>query len=461
MPIDPQQMLEGEPETANDRWFDAIIRHQIGLMRIAGGLRIDSIEILDATETEIRHLIIDRLRQHTRTRSPANRARLEGLVAEVLDVRRSAWEQVRDIWRDTVSGIFLAEPKFIDSLLKTVVPVEITTTLPTAAAMRQLFKESRVNGQTYAEVENRIVDADLKRIKNHIYIGIDRDEPNRQVARRIVGTAELQGRDGATAVARRNVANDTRTLINHAGNQGKQSYFDLNREILLQELYTAILDGNTTPECRGFDGDIYNVGEGPIPPIHEGCRSMRHAILDGEILGERQANPTTTKQLLREFSEEVNIPAPTSRALLSRFAKSRKLAATPRSVVSLSPDLLKKFKAYEKRQLAKKFPTSRDALPRGFKSQYDAFAAKRLKELIGTLPRKVNYDQFLRRQSKAFQDEVLGITKGKLYRDGGLTLKQFISESGDRLTLPELARFHADAFRAAGLDPDRYLKRAA
>jgi hypothetical protein len=50
----------------------------------------------------------------------------------------------------------------------------------------------------------------------------------------------------------------------------------------------------------------------------------------------------------------------------------------------------------------------------------------------------------------------MGVTKAKLFRDGGLELDKFVHRNGDELTLRELAQKHADAFRAAGLDPSKY-----
>jgi hypothetical protein len=59
-----------------------------------------------------------------------------------------------------------------------------------------------------------------------------------------------------------------------------------------------------------------------------------------------------------------------------------------------------------------------------------------------------------------FQNDTLGITKAKLFREGGLNLDKFVNRNGDELTLAQLAEREAAAFRAAGLDPDKYRPRA-
>lgn len=50
------------------------------------------------------------------------------------------------------------------------------------------------------------------------------------------------------------------------------------------------------------------------------------------------------------------------------------------------------------------------------------------------------YQSWLKRQGARFQDDVLGKTKGALFRRGGLTLDKFVDPTGRSYTLAELAR---------------------
>ena len=81
----------------------------------------------------------------------------------------------------------------------------------------------------------------------------------------------------------------------------------------------------------------------------------------------------------------------------------------------------------------------------------------RTRELIGRVPAKVDYQTWLGRQSATFQDDVLGVTKGRLFRRGNLPLDRFVDANDLEKTLTELARSDADAFIAAGLDPEDFL----
>lgn len=57
---------------------------------------------------------------------------------------------------------------------------------------------------------------------------------------------------------------------------------------------------------------------------------------------------------------------------------------------------------------------------------------------FGPVPGSTDYDTFLRRQSKEFQNDVLGIERARLYRKSGQPVKKFIDETGQFYTLAQL-----------------------
>ena len=71
--------------------------------------------------------------------------------------------------------------------------------------------------------------------------------------------------------------------------------------------------------------------------------------------------------------------------------------------------------------------------------------------LDGQVPDDVTYAQWLKGKDAPFQDEVLGKTKGKLYREGGLTLDRFYAKDGRVYSLNELRSRDASAFTKARL----------
>ena len=69
----------------------------------------------------------------------------------------------------------------------------------------------------------------------------------------------------------------------------------------------------------------------------------------------------------------------------------------------------------------------------------------------GQVSSDTSYSDWLKKQSAARQDEVLGATRAKLMRDGKLEMSEMYSHKGVFLTLDELRTRDAEAFKRAGL----------
>lgn len=80
------------------------------------------------------------------------------------------------------------------------------------------------------------------------------------------------------------------------------------------------------------------------------------------------------------------------------------------------------------------------------------FSPKERASMDGTIPAQVTYPDWLQRQSAARQDEVLGPTRGALLRRGGLKVADMYDQKGRYLTLEELRKRSAEAFKKANID---------
>jgi len=76
------------------------------------------------------------------------------------------------------------------------------------------------------------------------------------------------------------------------------------------------------------------------------------------------------------------------------------------------------------------------------KAKRDAWAD----ENIGSTPSNVTYQDWIKRQPAKFQDEVLGPTRARLFREGGVPLDKFVDASGKQYNLDQLrTRLDQDA----------------
>ena len=397
--------------TANEELLDALVRHQIALMRFAGAVNSNTTAILDATEADIAETIRRRLGRSRGLNTPADVRRLNNVLLSIRTDRAAAWGQARGIWLTEMHALAQSEPALVSGILKTVAPTDLETMLPSRQQLREIVSTRPIEGKTVAQWGRSSQAADIDRISGQVRAGMVQDEPAPQIARRVVGTKRVNGRNGITQTTRRQMATLAQTMVHAISHASREAFFQENTNITAREYYVATLDGSTTPICRSLDGKQYDVGRGPIPPLHFNCRSIRAPVLLRDAFGNRPSKPTTERLLLREYADENSL---------------RRVA-------------------------------SRADLPYGTKTQFDRFRGQRLRELVGGVPPRTTYAEWIGRQSAGFQDEVLGQARGRLFRRGELTLDRFVNRSGKQIPLSELARFNKNAFIKAGLDPEDFL----
>jgi SPP1 gp7 family putative phage head morphogenesis protein len=367
------------------------------------------VAMLDRTEESIASTIRDKLRS-TGLQTPAEVKRLQSIQRTVELLREKAWSDATDFLLNQMEDLAYQEPLFTQNMFVLSAPVIIETVIPPAIQLKGIALSRPFEGRLLKEWAETMKADDLRRIHAAIQMGMIAGEGSNVIAKRVVGTGLLDGRDGMTEQSRRQVDTIVRTAVQHVANSVRAEFFELNSDIIEAEVFVATLDARTTPVCRGLDGKRFQVGKGPRPPIHMGCRSIRVAVFNDSVLGSRPANAASRALLLDEFTEEQGLP-----------------------------------------QVDK-----RSELPFGIRGKFDSFEKKSLKNLIGRVPASTTYDAWLRAQPHSFQNEILGITKAKLFR-GGLTLDKYTAVNGTELTLAQLAVKYKDAFKSANLDYSAFL----
>jgi SPP1 gp7 family putative phage head morphogenesis protein len=397
--------------TFNQQYFDATLRHQIDLLRYGTGVARKVNGILDETLVDIRKQVERRLGKTTGLDATGLR-RLRELERAINQTRSPAWNDVTAEWERQAIDVALEEPLFIGGTLTSALPVELDLVTPSDATLRALATTRPFQGKTLKEWADSARRADLTRIHQQIRIGMTQGESAKNIANRVFGAK------GAMQITRGQTEAVTRTVISGVSNAAQQAFLADNSDLFDAEQLVATLDSRTTPICRALDGHQYPVGEGPIPPLHVACRSLRVAVIDGEVVGERPFKAGTQQQMLREYAEAKGLSG----------------------------------------------IKSRDDLPRGTKGDFDAFSRRRMRELTGQVPARTTYQQWLQGQPAEIQDDILGPKRGKLFREGGLTLDRFVNRQGDELTLDEIRERNEAEWKRSGLgqpDPGRAEREAA
>lgn len=385
--------------TSNEEARDAMLRRQVGILQLSDQVAVRLMRVLNNSESELREVIEEYLSILTTVNIYSKRGReLVGrLEKAILRTRGKAYAAAQKQLIKELDQIVMAEANAIGTLIQTVLPVEFRVNRPTTRQLRTIARSLTPQGATVERWFEGIAQNEARIVAAEIAAGMARGLGTEQIVRAVLGTKSLQGADGHTATARNQTDALVRTAIVDVVDRVRQEIFNANSDIIDEEQYVATLDSRTTPICRALDGKRFPVGKGPRPPMHWRCRSIRVPVLDGSVLGTRPAKPVTEKILRREYES---------------------------SNTSLS---------------------------------YREWRKRRIRELVGPVPAATTYQEWLERQSAAFQDEVLGTTRGALFRRGDLALERFVNRAtGREWTLAELARREAQAFRDAGLDLRRY-----
>ena len=390
--------------TSNENIRDALIRHQIGMVRASTTLTNDMVRVLNSSERDLRMRLerrIDQIRARGIDLGPSTTRRLlelEKALSEMLGIPHA------EIATGTTAFLTAAaerEVEFVREILVRDIPVTVDFIRPAPALIRSVTRSRPFQGRVLRDWLRTFEAGDRRRIMDQIRDGLLQGQSVQAISRRIFGTQALQGRDGARQITRNGAQALARTATNHILVQARSEFFAANAAVIKFEIYTATLDSRTTIICASLDGKRYPVGKGRFPPVHVNCRSTRVPSVDGSVLGNRPAKPVAERELLDEFTDR--------RGLRSVRERAR--------------------------------------LPRGTKGAFDQFKRSQVRARVGPVPATTTFEPWLKTQSRAFQDEVLGPTRAKLFREGKLKLDRFVDQNtGKPYRLDDLMKREPEAF---------------
>jgi SPP1 gp7 family putative phage head morphogenesis protein len=395
-----------EEVTANEAYLDAMVAHQIYTLRYGTKVREDIYKLLDSTEKRVAEII----RSHLSSKgegfvSKTQYNKLNRVKAAIKKSRSDAWDESEKILRLHLLDLVKAEPEFTDSIVKSVLPVVIETKLPAAETLHSIVSTRPFQGRLLKQWMRDTKAADLNAMMSVIQRGMVAGLGSDAIAKSVIGTSFAKGVDGVTQRARNNVNSIVTTAVQEIANGARREYFNNNADIVEQERFVATLDERTTLQCAGFDGKIFKFGVGPQPPLHMKCRSLRVVHFKGVELGNRPMKRSTQRQLLDEFTAKRKTP-----------------------VVK-----------------------ARGNLPHGMRTEFDAFARRRVREMIGQVNFKITYQDFIVRQPAWFQNDVLGPTRAALLRTGKIKVENFTDRAGATITIPLLRQRYSQVFKLANL----------
>lgn len=395
---------------ANEIYMDSVIRHQIGVRRYQASVVKDVQKALQEADKDLATQLRLRLARLKAEGKPIDYTSKRWL-AILEDIRRQRAAIIDQLAEDVTGQLTLFGDMEVSrelSVLSSSLPIEYTFTAVPQHLVAAAVTSKPFSGLILSDWFDTLKKAEQRRLMTAIQTGMINGQTTDEIVRKVVGTRKNGYEDGILATSRRDATAIVRTATNHVSNAARDLVWQENSDVITARIWVSTLDGRTSAGCRSRDGKGTPVGNNQLPPdvlplvpktitppAHFNCRSTMIAYINGVgLVGNRPYVIDTRTPNKRNID-------------FRRIAKEQgKTVAEVR-------------KAW-------------------------------IEKNIGRTPNKTTYQEFLNRQSAAFQDEVLGKTRGQLFRNGGLTVDNFVDREGNELTLKQLAATNPEAFRKAG-----------
>lgn len=269
---------------ANALLSDIDVGHQVGLGRYSAATSRKLLGILKTSEDDV----VRQLREagwEDVTRESARVARLEKVLEGIRQTQREAYGKAGRTLRSDLLELAPYETGFQAKAVQQATAARIQAadlSQPKAEDLRAAIDGEPFQGRELKEWGDDLRDAAFRRVRDAVRIGYTDGQGVASIVSTIKGTAAARFKDGIDETGRRDVEGLVRTAVTHTAQQAKSAFFAANPTIFRGERWNAVLDNRTTAVCRGRDGKVYPLEEGPRPPAHWRCRSTTTGVLHGE-----------------------------------------------------------------------------------------------------------------------------------------------------------------------------------
>ena len=262
--------------TVNERLLDIMVRHSVELHRHGNSLAAEIVDILNSADAALLEKLAARLvaiEERGFDLGPATTKRLERLIADLRSINEGVYKKVGKHLANELGELAAQEADFHAQALRSALPIEIATTVPAPALLRTLATTAPLMGAPLADWVAGQEAGRLDRLNRAIRDSIVNGDTTDEIVRKIRGSRKSGYSDGILHVSRRSAQQLARTATNHVSNVARQQTW-ASSSVVKGWVFHAVMDMRTSTPCAARSGNIYPVGEGPIPPQHRNCRSQ-------------------------------------------------------------------------------------------------------------------------------------------------------------------------------------------
>lgn len=268
-------------DTVNQQLVDAAVERDKHLQAKATAVILAAIALLDSSEPELRVLLERYLALLTRPgidlSSPVIQGQINQMRLDISSLRGRYIGYVNDNLSEGASELITDEWKFLAATYEATAGIALI--VPGGGTIQEIL-DTPYLGRPFGTWMDDLATSDANRIADAVITGVIQNRSRQQILEAALGEQDFDGANGATQISRNNLKSIIDTGIISWTAQAQVDMLDVdlfpdNAAALPRELYVAVLDGRTTQICRSLNGQVFPVGNGPIPPLHWYCRSRR------------------------------------------------------------------------------------------------------------------------------------------------------------------------------------------
>lgn len=234
--------------------FDDIVKHRVEIEKLKNSIASKVIKVFAESYPTMKSFLLD-----------VGQNNQESVINQVMGILDSRLNVIQTDLSSNAIDILQYESQFQAELLrKFSISSSFTASLVNPELAKTLVFNSFMVGDlyqdAYAKMSSSLQNDLAVKIRMAVLEGKTGNDVSRQVREKMITFSDNQ------------LDSLTRTLIQNATNLGTEETYKTSDIEYIQ--YCAILDSRTTPLCRGLNGNVYPVGDGPRPPMHYNCRSF-------------------------------------------------------------------------------------------------------------------------------------------------------------------------------------------
>lgn len=258
--------------------LDIATRHQVYLERLKSGQVKSMGTALRRLEKAITEVITG---LGTPNMADLTKKQLNETLTRLRDAQAKIMLEMLDDLMPALEELAGYEAKFeAKSIKQAVAAVSLTVPAARAAYQAALKQPLSATGELLEPFLKNWTTKEIAAVNNLVRKGYANGWTNQQLVQAIRGTKKLNYSDGIIARIGSNADAVVRTAIQHVASTARMETWAANADIIEGYRWVSTLDNRTTPICRSLDGQVFELGRGPRPPIHIRCRSTTVAVVD-------------------------------------------------------------------------------------------------------------------------------------------------------------------------------------